>query len=395
MSQKLTEQRDKIENPTQTPKTETTTLSRLNLSQPIPLRLIDRTRTVTDWKCPRARFWGYEYLGRGLSKSGQALELFIGITIHDALAFIAKSTQLGDQIDIDHLANAVHKQVYDELMPTDGVILPEAVEFAKEQATLNEGMIRGFYKHVWPRLMADYKIVAVEQEMEYALADDYVFMAKPDLIVEDKDGELVYLEYKTTANKKDNWINSWETAVQLHSSIMATEQTLGRRPSYVRIVGLYKGYESYGKQSSPFCYAYKKSGNPPFTQDQVAYEFKAGFKRYPTWQLDGGVKAWINGMPENVLADQFPLTQPIMVNEDLVNSFFKQRLAREQEIASFYGNEDIDRIFPQKFDQCVPTFGKPCVFKKLCHGNVEDPLNDGFELRTPHHERELNTYDTA
>src|SRR6185503_10738340 len=96
--------------------------------------------------------------------------------------------------------------------------------------------------------------------------------------------------------------------------------------------------------SSPFCYAYKKSGNPPFTQDQVQYDYKAGFRRSPTWEMAGGVKAWVASMPDNVLADQFPMTAPIMVNDALVDKFFKQRLYREMEIANaipFINESDI------------------------------------------------------
>ena len=163
-------------------------------------------------------------------------------------------------------------------------------------------------------------------------------------------------------------------------------------PAAVQIVGLYKGYESYGKQSSPFCYAYKKAGNPPFTQDAIQYEYKAGFKRIPTWELEGGVKAWVDGMPENVLANQFPMTAPIPINEDLIDSFFKQRLVREMQIAKCAQSDpnmaDLDEFFPQRFDQCQPSFGYACGFKKLCHGYVENPLEDGFVLREPHHELE-------
>lgn len=368
------------------------------------IRLVDRTRTVTDWKCPRARYWGYEYLGRGVTKSSTSLELFIGTTVHDALAAIATGG-----IDIDEIARAAFKQVYEEIIVSaGGVIQTDVEDFAKEQGTLAEGMIRGFHKHVWPRLMTQYpKIVAVEREMEYQLAEGFVFMSRPDLIVEDSSGELVYLEYKTTSSKKESWVNSWETAVQLHSSILAAEQTLGKRPAYVQIIGLYKGYESYGKQSSPFCYCYKKNGNPPFTVDQIQYEYKAGFKRYPTWELVGGVKAWVDSMPENVLADQFPLTAPIMVNDELVDRFFQQRLIREKQISA--GLEDIakyeqalaprvveyelDTVFPQHFDQCVPSFGYSCQFKKLCHGGVQNPLTEGFELREPHHSRELEEFN--
>ncbi len=355
---------------------------------------------MQDWKCPRSRFLGYELNGRGIVKQGTSLELFIGIVVHDAMAAIATLTKDGQKVPIDAIASAAYQQVHDNIAGASEIVLPETAEFAREQGTLIEGMLRGFYKHVWPRLMAEYPvIVAVEQEMEYKLDPEgnFIFMAKPDLIVENKEGDLVYLEYKSTSSKQDKWINSWDTAVQLHSSILATEQTLGRRPAYVQIVGLYKGYESYGKQSSPFCYAYKKQGNPPFTSDQVSYEFKAGFKRSATWEMAGGVKAWIDRMPDNILANQFPLTAPIMVNDDLVESFFRQRLHREREIAAVAGLDlnvfDLDKVFPQRFDQCVPSFGYGCPFKKICHGEVSSPLEDGFEPRQPHHARELEALD--
>lgn len=365
------------------------------MSNPIPLRLIDRTRTVQDWKCKRSRFWGYEYMGRGIVKTGLSLELFMGIIIHDAMAAIATFTQRGEVVPIDDIALAAHTQMMGQLY-NDTHKEPDDLEFALEQSTLVEGLIRGVYKHVWPRLMADYpRIVSIEQEMEYTLAPGYTFMTKPDLIVENREGELVYLEYKSTSSKKDKWIASWDTAVQLHSSIMATEQTLGVRPSYVQIVGLYKGYESYGKQSSPFCYAYKKLGNPPFTQDQVEYQYKAGYRRYPTWELKGGLKAWVDAMPENVLADQFPLTAPIFVDEDQVKAFFAQRFIREREIAEAVDPSNVDeydyinKVFPQSFDQCEPSFGWACPYRKLCFGHVDNPLEDGFEYRTPHHQQEL------
>jgi hypothetical protein len=396
------------------------------------IRLIDRTRTVQDWKCPRSRYYGYEYLGKGIVRSGTAIELFIGIVVHDAMAAFATFTKDGQPIPIDDIASSAYQEVHDNIIQTAGnVVLPENEEYAREQASLIEGMLRGFHKHVWPRLMDEYpKIVALEHEMEYNLdptiecntcdgtgkypeasecarchgrgyeGGNFVFMAKPDLIVENKEGDLVYLEYKTTSNKKEGWVNSWETAVQLHSSIMATEQTLGVRPAYVQIVGLYKGYESYGKQSSPFCYAYKKGGNPPFSQDQIAYEYKAGFRRFPIWELPGGVKDWVERMPENILADQFPRTTPIFINEDLVNNFFKQRLIREKQIANaaWEGDYDdpvtgINAVFPQNFEQCQPGFGKPCVYKRLCHGNSNDPLQEGYVMRTPHHERETEMFN--
>ena len=372
------------------------------------IRLLDRTRTVADWTCERSRYLGYELEGRGITKSTLSLELFLGIAVHDALATIASLHQ-ESLFSIDELARTAFYQVYDRLIEGKEEI-PEAKEFASEQGTLVEGLVRGFYKHVWPRLMEQYpRIVATETEMLWPLLEseeglNLHFMTKPDLVMEDKNGELVYVEYKTTSSKKDKWINSWDTAVQLHSSIRATERTLGKHVSQVQIVGLYKGYESYGKQGSPFCYAYKKSGNPPFTQDQIVYEYKPGFKRYATWELPGGVKDWVEGMPEDIIASQFPMTAPIFVNEDLINAFFRQRKVREETIAvavSYLKDERtseqerleiLDEVFPQKFDKCSPSFGWECQFKNICHGSVPYPLSSGYKLRTPHHKPELDLF---
>lgn len=356
-----------------------------------PIYLYDRSRVTTDWTCPRKRYWQYEWEGTGIVKASTSLELFTGTTIHDALALIAKFQKEGIAIDIDMIAQTAHDQMYNSLSQSmSGEVGGD--EFAKEQAALIEGMLRGFYKQVWPRLMSQYpEILFIEEEMVYE-HDGLIFMSKPDLVLKNGD-DVVYVEYKTTKSKKEEWVNSWDTAVQLHSTVRAIKATTGVDVGSVIVQGLYKGYESYGKQSSPFCYAYRRNGNPPFTETETVYEYRAGFKRVPTWELEGGVKAWVEGMPDDVLGNQFLQTPPIFINEELVDSFFKQRAAREHEIASFFGNEDEDRIFPQKFDQCRPGYGRPCEYIKLCHGVSEDPLSQGFERRQPHHQLELERFN--
>jgi hypothetical protein len=365
--------------------------------------LYDRSRVVSDWSCPRKRYWNYEYEGKGIVKGNSSLELFTGTTIHDALAYIAKSAKLGEELDLDKLCEAAFHQMHAALISA-GAGEVGAETFALEQATLVEGLIRGFYKHVWPRLMEQYpEILYVEQEMEFA-HDGLLFMSKPDLVVGNKD-QVVYVEYKSTSSKKDNWINSWDTAVQLHSTCKAVEATTGTRVDAVVVQGLYKGYESYGKQSSPFCYAYRRAGNPPFTHEEISYEYRAGFKRFPVWGLPGGIGAWVDKMPTATLADQFPQTPPIFINEELVEAFFRQRATREHNIAFFHRQDKrlddpelvtdmtheslLDMSFPQRFDQCSPGWGRGCEYKKLCHGAVRDPLSEGFTWRTPHHAKEL------
>lgn len=324
----------------------------------------------------------------------------MGIIVHDALCAIATFTKQEKDVDIDQIAGLAYKQMYDALYFDE---LPaEAKTFAIEQATLVEGMIRGFFKIRWPQLLAQYpRILFTEGEMLLE-HDGLAFMSKPDIVMANDD-EVVYVEYKTTSSKKDAWVNSWATAVQLHSTIKAIEKTHGLTVDAIIVQGLYKGYESYGKQSSPFCYCYKRNGHPPFTTDEYVYEYKAGLRRYPIWEIEGGIKKWIDEMPEVILADQFPQTAPIFIKDYLVEAFFRQRAVREHEIriamqiletAEKHGDEEhktkiLDSAFPQRFDQCTPSFGRPCPYIKLCHGQNIHPIDAGFIYRQPHHEAEV------
>ena len=364
------------------------------------LLVYDRSRVTTDWDCERRRYWNYEYGGRGIVAEGLALELYLGQTIHDGLAGIARG------VPISPISEVAHKGVYDALMSNaKGEIESDVHTFAMEQATLIKGLLLGFHKHVWPRLRDSYpEVVAIEQEMTYA-HNGLVFMARPDLVLADAEGNLWYIEYKSTSSKKDGWINSWGTAVQLHSSIAAIRTTLGRPVAGVIVQGLYKGYESYGKQSSPFCYAYRREAAPPFVKEETAYEYRQGFRRYPTWELPGGVSAWVDSMPPQILADQFPQTPPIFIKEDLVERFFEQRSVREHEIDlanQLLAMQDLehpkavmDTGFPQNFSACYPSFGKPCGYRNLCHGGIETPLENGYAWREPHHDLEASLFAGA
>jgi hypothetical protein len=377
--------------------------------------LHDRSRCVADWKCPRFRYLGYELDGKGITSETTALELYLGQAIHDGLAAIATAHQSGRDgweegqrdlnVPIDIIATTAAQQVREALMvQSAGEDETIAGAFAQEQAALVEGLLRGFYIHVWPRLMAQYpQIVLIEQECTYD-HHGMTFMARPDLVLADAEGNLTYTEYKSTSSKREEWINSWATAVQLHSSIKAIEQTLARPVSSVVVQGLYKGYISYGKQNSPLCYGYFRGGNPPFTQDSMLYEYKAGYKRFPTWEMAGGVKRWVEAMPENILADQFPQTPPIYINEDLIVAFFEQRACREKQIdLALQMMEDADEetkeavlntAFDQHWEQCAPSFGHPCPFRRICFGQVTEPLKQGFIPRTAHHQLELDTQES-
>ena len=355
-----------------------------------PLHYYSRSAVTTDWKCRQKRLLNYHWGGRGLTPDTAQYELFLGTIVHDALAGIAHG------IDIDSLAEAARDQMIQTLEEQPQ---PDREEYALEQATLVEGLIRGFYRATWPKLQALFPtIVHIEKEflLEHGPEGALGFLAKPDLLVRDEQGALHYVEYKTTSSNKEEWVNSWQTAIQLHSSVEAVEKEMGEPVESVRIIGLYKGYVSYNRQNSPLCYLYYKQGNPPFTKDQWSYDYKSGFNKYPVWRREGGVKQLVEEMPLEVLAGQFPLVPPIFPDKAMVGEFFRQTTIREveiynalEEIKADRGTEElIDRVFPKMFEQCVPSWGRPCPYVPLCHGQVDQPLSGGFSLRESHHDIE-------
>lgn len=379
------------------------------MSKIIPL--YSKSSVGTDNTCHRKYFHAYKAGGTGIQARGQAIELFMGSALHDGLACIAQdemeeaktnSEDRGNQIGIDTIAKTAFKQVLDPMIEAatnrkTGQIEQDDVDYAREQATLVEGLLRGFYRHVWPRLMEEYDIEFFEKPMIFK-HDGIGMVVKADLVVRSKStGMLTYVEYKSTSSKDDRWIRSWDTNIQLHSSVRAIEQAVGEEVESVIVIGLYKGYFSYNKQGSPFCYGYKKNGNPPFTTEQLGYKYLAGWNKTPTWMMPDGVKGWVAKMPEEILQEQFPQTPPIFLNRDLIDAFFRQQAVRQRLIqyAQVELDKDIllpearqllmDEVFPQNFEECTPAWGGECNYRILCHGPQVDPLTLGFQSRTTDH----------
>ena len=370
-----------------------------------------RASAESDWRCQRARYYLYNYEG-GIVKDNLTLPLFIGNCIHDGVAGIATQSVLNGAADIDTIATDANKLVYETLKE---YYYPE-VEFPKEsaewllameQSTLVEAVLRGFYRLSWPAIFAKYPNF-FKSETETIFPHDscgklnkkgpFVYKAKPDLVLAGEDG-LLYFEIKSTSSKKPEWVTSWNYAPQVHGTAKAIEFTYGKDVLGTIIQGFYKGYSQYGKYSSVLVYGYAGKGNPPFTKVTYSPDYRAGLKRTPVWEMEGGVKMWIEKLPLETLSEQFPQTPLIPTNEGLAEDFFRQRAIREQDVKieaakikepSFkeFKQLSLDTFFPQSFSQCSPSFGSPCEFLNICHGTPqakEDPLNHGFAKRDREH----------
>src|SRR3990167_9048363 len=207
-----------------------------------------RARAEKDWDCQRSRYYEYDYQG-GIQKDILALELFVGSCIHDALSAIATQYSGGKVVDIDSIASTAGSLVHDTLFEHHGLEGPVPLSagwlIMMEQSTLVECLIRGYYRLVWPNLIKQYSIVIdCETETIYPHDHDglfnkkgpFVYMAKPDLLLSNGQ-DIVYIEYKSTGNKKAEWINSWNSAIQVHGSVKAAEFTYKQSASGFGVLG--------------------------------------------------------------------------------------------------------------------------------------------------------------
>lgn len=368
-----------------------------------------RPKASADWKCPRSRYYLYDYEG-GIQKDNLSLEQFIGTTLHDGVAAIATQYKDTGTVDIDHIAPALRDHVIQTLTEhwgdEHGTLTPEQQLTVREQSVLVEGLLRGFHAHQWPTLIRTYpRVVTIEQETIYPHDENgtfskkgpFVFPSKPDLVLAGDDG-CVYVEIKSTGTKKLEWINSWSTAVQVHATTKGIEFTLNQPVLGTIVQGLYKGSLMFGKFSSDVVYGYARPSNPPFTNLQTSYEYRPGMRKFPVWDIPGGVKTWVENMPPALISEQFPQTPLIFPDQELIEAFFRQRAHREmavlrakEELAEYTNPDEqqliMDIVFPQFLDKCTPASWEECPFKRICWNPTvrENPLAHGYIQRNQDH----------
>lgn len=360
------------------------------------MHLFYRSAVEADWRCQRERFWLTEAEGMGIVPAAPSFDLEFGLILDTSLNTIAE--QWGK---VNGFADIVEKQA-DKLRALCLHRLTIKDSWAAEEAvSLGEGLLRAYWGRVWPRLMQDYEVAYVQPEVIYKVSPSITFMTRPDLILRHRESKKHwYWEAKTTSYQDDKWINSWSRAIQLHSGIVAAEQTLGIEFDGAVIQGLYKGYRKDGRINSPFTYAWTRQAGG-VGADQYNVSWLRGWERFAVWLYpDGGTQGWVQRLDETVLDDQFPRTPPIMLRRDLCDQFFAQRAQREQKIIDFRaGLATLDEVFQQNFSKCEPAFGFPCPYREACwHPWIgEEPLVGGtFKVREPHHqmEQEQHAQDT-
>jgi len=187
--------------------------------------LTDRTRTVEYQRCPRARFWHFEYAGRGIVPVKISLPLTVGICTHSGLACLLNGLTV-------ETAVGTTLALFEELTLGQGLEVEgnTVLEYAyAEQKALLEALIRGYHARHLPRLLKQYRVVDVEREETHPLVGDLFWMSRADALLQDRNTEdLEVLSWKTRARWDERELSAALHDMQGLSEAWGVEQRLGQ-----------------------------------------------------------------------------------------------------------------------------------------------------------------------
>lgn len=357
-----------------------------------------RSRIVSYLNCERYGYLSYDWEGTGLESVALGLPLANGIVVHDTVAPIL----LGESLD-----GVVHRELvkYREAVRMRGVLNEPDVErnfLVQEQCAMLEGMIRAWFMVRYPRLKAEYDLIAVERELNWPLAEDIIDQVRCDVLARRKsDGGLFYIEWKTTSGGGDEWAKQWEHNTQVLANTLAVEEMLGERVEGVLIEGIAKGKRAMDTnprspfferrvQQSPLCYGYEDVMTKEL---QVGYTAAKGWQKVASWQTCSMTEWLEKAMDEADLFKLFSPVPPIRPRPDQLERWRRQTVHRERERqgkleAVVAGKLSLDEAFPMNDEHCFRYWGHPCAFEPLCFGGriSEDPIGSGlYQARISHH----------
>lgn len=330
-----------------------------------------RSAVETYQRCKRRRYIEYFWNGRGIAPVRTGVELMTGSATHEGLAILHIQWQ-------DGIAPSIKGAVACALSTLKTLWKEPESEIDKfhfdEQSALVEAMLRAYHSWLLPRLMSRYKVLAIEQEIDFQLSRNTVFEARPDLIVEDLTSkDVLVLDYKTLANfdtRRERMVSvdlqgiteaiatqKWlEQTSSCMKSALALFQSRVRSANFqskvvpflanqmeslpVNVTGTkmifllkgirkeekYKGLGTgrfvtnssliYGyEQDTPSGKLYAHSWFYPNESNQSGYgTLGRSWKKFPVWKMEGGVERWIELISEKVIDHQtgkeIPTMQP-------------------------------------------------------------------------------------
>jgi hypothetical protein len=206
----------------------------------------DRSRIVSFQTCPRMRFLNYHSQNTGIVPSKLILALSTGTAIHAGVEYLFRYK------DVEKAVTQAIKEYSEEVMSKEIEIDENNNQLYvyNEQKALIEALIRIYWEIQYPKIVSEYEVVSIEEEINYPLVKEsfnstqviavgldkvdsepvvtpiegITLMARPDLVLRDRStGKLVVYSLKsssswTETNQKQNLYDD-----QGISELIATE----------------------------------------------------------------------------------------------------------------------------------------------------------------------------
>jgi hypothetical protein len=379
--------------------------------------LVDRSRIQAYHDCKRLRYLNYHYSGKGLERRHIGLPLVNGQALHSGFARLLVGEDIRDviaELIKEYSAAAFDRGIYVESQA-------DYQHLVAEQSALCEGLVRAWAQVRLPVLLAEFDVVKVEQEQPWKIYGDHessiVDMVRCDALLRRKTDKLLFIyEFKSLTTLSEGWVQQWQHNSQLLANTLAIEELEGEPVGGVLIEGIIKGRRAVDRsssspfhglitQQSPLCYGYSKP-DPQTKENVYDLTWSARSTKVASWEVMP-MERWIERMfTEADLKALFVQVDPIHpISRDL-DSWKVQTIHQELKVLEdvaitgavreTFGEEafahELDKRFPQNFNQCYRYFGHPCSFAAICYDAMvsRDPVaSELYQPRTPHHPTEI------
>lgn len=379
----------------------------------------DRSRIVIRNECPRLGYWTYEADGKGYVPQATPMPLINGIIIHNAFAKLL----LGEQV---HRAVQEALAEYAAAVLSDGIPWTEEKQFTiDEQRYLLAGIILAFAKQHLPRLLEEFDVAMfpgtltpwVEKEFTTEITPGVSAMLRMDVVLVRKTtGDLVILDFKSLSYLSNDWMEKWKHNAQTYLYVEAVKRKSGREVEGIMYLGMIKGTRRMetnlsvpwsGKkvQSSPYCYGYQG----PHGEIQTEYTPRKGWKKVRACDVTSDPFEWFEdvilpahydtGLLDKLFCVVLPYVPPQWeIERWLRQTGWQEYLLSEykQEVKDAFTRGDlgegrrlIELYYPTNEERCF-KYGadNKCPYISLCFTQDPNPLEQGFVVRTPHHDTE-------
>lgn len=389
-------------------------------------------------KCPREGLQRYWLNGTGYTRAGISIELGTGSLFHDTmgevLQWVLDNGQKKPTAQVIRQAVLNQRVIYETQMSVavDEVLrlgLSGNVERAgwhkiiSRQATLAESMVRCWLIVRLPYFLANYKLIAVEGEEETEIAPGLIFMQRKDSVWKHlESGSYHAMEFKTSGNNTENFVNSWQYDLQQITHLLNFRGKYKHDPTSVLLEIAYKGRKYQGEHVGALVSGYRKeylSQEPgQFGTDEVEYDWVYGRCKTKGWEKffiadeDFGNKiaspseVWLNEVLDFETLQDHCLFTEITHNAERIEKWLNQTrremIGVRDGLIQLEGCETDDAframadvLFPalEEKDSCAPYFGsKACTFQSVCHGQddmMDLHMTQGFKPRVSHHPGEF------